>query len=189
MLNGKPVGLEDFKDETLKDLLSWMLNREPKDRPSATVALKHPFLMTDDEKFDLLCKVGNLQQIKTNDPHSVVFQQLNIESSDWKSKIDRDVYDYFRTDVVTGKTFTYYSSWTECLRLIRNINQHWNDRPRPKPQPEPFYKIGDHKAYILKKFPNLPARVHATVRSNEELKNNPDLKNLFNFGEKKPHQE
>ncbi|XP_046855518.1 serine/threonine-protein kinase/endoribonuclease IRE1-like [Xenia sp. Carnegie-2017] len=153
MLNGNPVGLDEIKDETLKDLLSWMLNRQPEDRPSATVALKHPFLMSDDEKFDLLCKVGNLQQIKTNDPLCSVVQQLNSESSDWKSKIDSDVYDYFRTDVVTGKIFTYDSSWTECLRLIRNINQHWNDRPRLKPQPEPFYKIGDHKAYILKNSP------------------------------------
>ncbi|XP_046855467.1 serine/threonine-protein kinase/endoribonuclease IRE1-like [Xenia sp. Carnegie-2017] len=188
MLNGKPVGLDQIEDATLKDLLSWMLNLKPEDRPSATVALKHPFLMSDDEKFDLLCKVGNIQQIKTNDPLCSVVQQLNSESSDWKSKIDSDVYDYFRTDVVTGKIFTYDSSWTECLRLIRNINQHWNDRPRPRPQLEPFYKIGDHKAYILKKFPNLPVRVHATVRSDEELKNSPDLKNLFNFGEKKSHQ-
>ncbi|XP_046855921.1 serine/threonine-protein kinase/endoribonuclease IRE2-like [Xenia sp. Carnegie-2017] len=53
MLNGNPVGLDEINDETLKDLLSWMLNREPEDRPSATVALKHPFLMSDDEKFDL----------------------------------------------------------------------------------------------------------------------------------------
>ncbi|XP_046856575.1 serine/threonine-protein kinase/endoribonuclease IRE1-like isoform X2 [Xenia sp. Carnegie-2017] len=188
MLKGNPVGLEEIEDETLKDLLSWMLNLKPENRPSATVALKHPFLMSDDEKFDLLCKVGNLQQIKTNDPLCSVVQQLNSESSDWKSKIDSDVYDYFRTDVVTGKIFTYDSSWTECLRLIRNINQHWNDRPRPKPQPEPFYKIGDHKAYILKKFPNLPIRVHASVRCNVEVKNNPDLKNFFNFSEKKPHQ-
>ncbi|XP_046856579.1 serine/threonine-protein kinase/endoribonuclease IRE1-like [Xenia sp. Carnegie-2017] len=187
MLNGLPVGLDEIKDETLKDLLLWMLNREPEDRPSANEALTHPFLMSDDEKFDLLCKVGNLQQIKTNVPLCSVVQQLNSESSDWKSKIDSDVYDYFRTDVVTGKIFTYDSSWTECLRLIRNINQHWNDRPRPKPQPEPFYKIGNHKAYILKKFPNLPVRVHAAVRSNEELKNNPDLKNLLNFSEKKLH--
>ncbi|XP_046862836.1 serine/threonine-protein kinase/endoribonuclease IRE1-like, partial [Xenia sp. Carnegie-2017] len=189
MLNGNLVGLDEIKDEALKDLLLWMLNREPEDRPSANEALTHPFLMSDEEKFDLLCKVGNLQQIKTNDPLCSVVQQLNSESSDWKSKIDSDVYDYFRTDVVTGNIFTYDSSWTECLRLIRNINQHWNDRPRPKPQPEPFYKIGNHKAYILKKFPNLPVRVHATVRSNEELKNNPELKNFFNFSERRPHQE
>ncbi|XP_046855943.1 uncharacterized protein LOC124449044 [Xenia sp. Carnegie-2017] len=169
MLNGNPVGLEEIKDETLKDLLSWMLNLKPKDRPSATEALKHPFLMSDDEKFDLLCKVGNLQQIKTNDPQSSVVQQLNSKSEHWKSKMDCDVYDY----LVNGRT--YKSSWTECLRLIRNIDQHWNDRPRPLPQPKPFYKIGDHRTYFLKTFPSLPVQVHAAVRSNEELRNKPEL--------------
>ncbi|XP_046855933.1 uncharacterized protein LOC124449034 [Xenia sp. Carnegie-2017] len=172
MLNGNPVGLEEIKDETLKDLLSWMLNLKPKDRPSATEALKHPFLMSDDEKFDLLCKVGNLQQIKTNDPQSSVVQQLNSKSEHWKSKMDCDVYDY----LVNGRT--YKSSWTECLRLIRNIDMHWNDRPRPLPQPEPFYKIGYHRAYFLKTFPSLPVRVHAAVRSNEELKDKPELIDL-----------
>ncbi|XP_046862863.1 serine/threonine-protein kinase/endoribonuclease IRE1-like [Xenia sp. Carnegie-2017] len=182
MLDGKPVGLEEIKDETLKDLLSWMLNREPKDRPSATVALKHPFLMSDDEKFDLLCKVGNLQQIKTNDPLCSVVQQLNSESSDWRSQMDSDVYDY----LVNKRT--YNSSWTDSLSLIRNIDQHWKDRPRPLPQPEPFYKIGDYRAYFLRTFPNLPVRVHAAVRSNEELKNEPELKNFFPFDECKLHQ-
>ncbi|XP_046856690.1 uncharacterized protein LOC124449821 [Xenia sp. Carnegie-2017] len=135
--------------------------------------------MSDDEKFDLLCKVGNLQQVKTNDPQSSIFQQLNIESSYWKSQMDSDVYKY----LVNGRK--YKSSWTECLRLIRNIGQHWNDRPRPLPQPEPYYKIGDYNAYFLKTFPSLPVRVHAAVRSNKELKNNPELKAIFPREEKK----
>ncbi|XP_046854835.1 uncharacterized protein LOC124447883 isoform X2 [Xenia sp. Carnegie-2017] len=185
MLKGNPVGLDVIEDETLKDLLSWMLKRQPEERPYSNEALKHPFLMSDDEKFEMLRKVGNLQQIKTNDPLCSVVQQLNSESSDWKSQMDWDVYDYFRTDVVTGKIFTYGSSWTECLRLIRNINQHWNDRPRPLPQPEPFYKIGDYRAYFLRTFPNLPVRVHAAVRSNEELKNKPELMAIFSKEEKK----
>ncbi|XP_046855869.1 serine/threonine-protein kinase/endoribonuclease IRE2-like [Xenia sp. Carnegie-2017] len=61
MLNGNPVGLKEIKDETLKDLLSWMLNLKPENRPSASEALKHPFLISDHEKFDLLCNVGNPQ--------------------------------------------------------------------------------------------------------------------------------
>ncbi|XP_046855457.1 serine/threonine-protein kinase/endoribonuclease IRE1-like [Xenia sp. Carnegie-2017] len=182
MLNGNPVGLEEIKDETLKDLLSWMLNREPEDRPSANVALNHPFLMSDDEKFDLLSKIGNLQQIKTNDPQCSVVQQLNSESSDWKSQMDCDVYDY----LVNGRR--YKSSWTECLRLIRNICQDWKKLTLQKPQQEPFYKIGDYRAYFLRTFPNLPVRVHAAVRSNEELKTEPELKNLFPFDESKLHQ-
>ncbi|XP_046862853.1 serine/threonine-protein kinase/endoribonuclease IRE1-like [Xenia sp. Carnegie-2017] len=188
MLKGDPVGLKEIKNETLKDFLSWMLNRQPEDRPSATEAFKHPFLMSDDEKFDLLWKVGNLQQIKTNDSKSLVVQHLNSETLDWRSQMDSDVYDYFRTNVRTGRIFRYGSSKTECLRLIRNTGEHWYDEQRPLPQPEPLYKIGDHKSYFLKTFPTLPVMVHAAVRSNEELKNNSELKNFFYFSEKKSHQ-
>ncbi|XP_046855703.1 serine/threonine-protein kinase/endoribonuclease IRE1-like [Xenia sp. Carnegie-2017] len=177
MLKGNPVGLDEIKDETLKDLLSWMLNLKPENRPSATVALKHPFLLSDGEKFDLLCKVGNLPQIKTNDPLCSVVQQLNSESSDWRSQMDSDVYDY----LVNKRT--YKSSWTECLRLIRNIDLHWKDLTKRKRKPEPFYKIGDYRAYFLRTFPNLPVRVHAAVRSNEEWKNDKGLEKFFNFTE------
>ena len=44
-----------------------MLKREPEDRPSANEALKHPYFLSDDQKLKMLCKVGNQQQIKTND--------------------------------------------------------------------------------------------------------------------------
>ncbi|XP_046856382.1 serine/threonine-protein kinase/endoribonuclease IRE1-like [Xenia sp. Carnegie-2017] len=169
MLNGNPVGLDEIKDKTLSDLLSWMLNLKPEDRPYSNEALKHPFLMSDNEKFEMLSKVGNLQQIKTNDPQSSVVQKLNSESVHWKSQMDCDVYDY----LVNGRP--YKSSWTECLRLIRNVHQHWKDRPRPLPQPESFYKIGDYRAYFLRTFPSLPVRVHAAVRSNEKLKNELEL--------------
>ncbi|XP_046857930.1 serine/threonine-protein kinase/endoribonuclease IRE1-like [Xenia sp. Carnegie-2017] len=188
MLNGNPVGLDEIENETLKDLLSWMLKLKPEDRPYSNEALKHPFLMSDDEKFEMLCEVGNLHQIKTNDLLSRVVQQLNSECVLWKSQINWDVYDYFRTYENNGKLYKvhYTSSWAECLRLIRNTRQHWNDRPLP--QPELFYKIGDYRAYFLRAIPNLPVGVHAAVRSNEELRNKPELKNFFNFNESELHQ-
>ncbi|XP_046862471.1 serine/threonine-protein kinase/endoribonuclease IRE1-like [Xenia sp. Carnegie-2017] len=176
MLNGKPVGLAEIKDATLKDLLSWMLKLQPEERPSANEALKHPFLLSDDEKFHFLCKVGDLLSIKRNDPQSSIVQQINIESSNWKSQIDNDVYEY----LVNGRK--YGSSWTECLKLIQNIGMHWNDRPRPLPQPEPYYKIGDYRAYFVKTFPTLPVWIHAAVRSNNELK---ELSELTIDGRKK----
>ncbi|XP_046855265.1 uncharacterized protein LOC124448295 isoform X2 [Xenia sp. Carnegie-2017] len=103
MLNGDPVSLKELSDESLKDLLSWMLNLQPEDRPSANMALKHPFLMSDDEKFDLLCIVGNELPTTTNDTQSSVAKQLDSENSEWKSKIDREVYDFLRTDEVRGE--------------------------------------------------------------------------------------
>ncbi|XP_046861791.1 uncharacterized protein LOC124455094 [Xenia sp. Carnegie-2017] len=164
MLNGKPVGLDEIKDETLKDLLSWMLKLQPEERPSAKEALKHPFLLSDDDIFHFLCKVGDLLSIRRNYPHSSLVQQINIESSNWKSQMDNDVYEY----LVNGRK--YGSSWTECLRLIQDIGQHRNDGPRPLPQPEPFYKIGDYRTYFVETFPSLPVRIHAALRSNNELK-------------------
>ena len=58
ILNGNPVGLKEIKDAELKDLLSWMLQVKPEDRPSVNEALKHPFLMSDGEKFEMLFKVA-----------------------------------------------------------------------------------------------------------------------------------
>ncbi|XP_046855261.1 uncharacterized protein LOC124448294 isoform X2 [Xenia sp. Carnegie-2017] len=181
MLIGNPVGLDEIKDETLKDLLSWMLNLKPEDRPSAREALKHPFLMSDDEKFDLLCKVGNQLPTTTNHTQSSVAKQLKSQTLNWKSKLGRDVYDFLRTDEVHGKMHKYRSSWTQCLRLIRNIGQHWNERSKQRPQPELFYKIGNHKKYILETFSNLPVRVHVAVRSNDELKNCPEIKKILRY--------
>ncbi|XP_046855937.1 uncharacterized protein LOC124449038 [Xenia sp. Carnegie-2017] len=145
-LNGKPVGLNDIKNEALKELLSWISNLRPLDGPYAKETMKQPFLMSNDEKFKMFCKV------------------------DWKSQMDSDIYDY----LVNEKVYSYKPSWTECLRLTRNIGQHWYDQPRPRRQPEPFYKIGDHKAYFLKTFHNLPVRVNAAVRSNDEIKTFPN---------------
>ncbi|XP_046844650.1 serine/threonine-protein kinase/endoribonuclease IRE2-like isoform X2 [Xenia sp. Carnegie-2017] len=51
LLNGNPVGLNEIKDASLKDLLSRMLQQKPEDRPSADEALKHPYLQSDNEKF------------------------------------------------------------------------------------------------------------------------------------------
>ncbi|XP_046843791.1 serine/threonine-protein kinase/endoribonuclease IRE1-like isoform X2 [Xenia sp. Carnegie-2017] len=180
ILKGNPVGLDEIEDATLKDLLSWMLQLKPEDRPSANKAMKHPFLMSDDEKFEMLCKVGNQRPIKINDVNSSVVQQLNSEPSDWKSRIHHDAYDYFCTDKVSGKIVKYGPSWTDCLRFIRNCCLHWYDKPRPTPQPEPLEKIGDPKDYFLETFPSLPVLVHAAVRSNNEWKNKPELKTFFN---------
>ena len=44
LLNGKPVGLDKLKNDPAKDLISWMLNHNPEDRPSAKEALKHPYI-------------------------------------------------------------------------------------------------------------------------------------------------
>ena len=176
LLDGNPVGLKGQKDRVFKDLLSWMLSHDSKDRPSAEQALKHPYLQPAKQKFEMLCKVGNQPEIKTKDIKSDVVRMLNSDPKDWRNQIAPDILNYLSTDCLSGRTFRYNSSWTDCLRLIRNIREHWHDRPRP--QLAAFYLVGDPQEYFLNLFPNLPVAVHKIVRSCD-WRERPDFKEYF----------
>ena len=178
LLHGKPVYLNKVKDPAAKDLISWMLSHNPEDRPLAGEAQKHPYLQPKKQQFKMLCEVGNQREVKTGDNSSDVVKELNSDPTDWKTLMTPDVLNYLCFDFQKGKMFRYGSSWTECLRLIRNVSQHWKDQTRPLPQPEAFYIVGDPKEYFLSIFPNLPVVVHRIVRSCN-WKERPDLKEYF----------
>jgi serine/threonine-protein kinase/endoribonuclease IRE1 len=176
LLDGNPVGLSTLKDLVLKDLLSWMLSHDPNERPSAQEALKHPYFQPAKKQFEMLCKVGNQPEIKTGNVKSDVVRKLNCNPKDWRSLASPDILKYLSTDSSKGKTFHYQPSWTDCLRLIRNVKEHWHDRPRPRP--EIFYLVGDPQEYFLDLLPNLPVQIHRIVRSCD-WKERPDLREYF----------
>ena len=179
ILDGKPVGLVKVKDPAAKDLISWMLSHDPKDRPSAEEALKHPYFQPAEQQFKMLSEMGNQHEIKTWRANSDVKTELNKLPNVWQYQMDPDVLQYLCTNVVTEDTYRYGSSWSELLRLIRNVDQHWHDRPRPLPQPrKEFYLVGDPQEYFLNLFPNLPVEVHKIVRSCD-WKERPKLKEYF----------
>ena len=184
LLDGNPVYLVKMEDPAAKDLISWMLKHDPEDRPTAREALKHPYLLSMKEQFELLCKMGNQAEIKKGDKSSDAVRKLNNDPTDWRTLMRPDVLNYLCTDFESGKSFRYGPSWTECLRLIRNVNQHWNDRPRPLPQPEAFYVVGDPQEYFLQIFPELPVVVHRIVRSCD-WKERPGLNDFFPVNVKK----
>ena len=162
LMDGNPIGLEMLKDPTLKDLLSWMLSHEPKNRPAAPQALKHPYLQSKENQFDMLCEVGNQPEIKKTDMSSDVVRQLNNDSANWKTALPDSVLMYLCTNRSSGRLITYRHEWTECLRLMRNVKQHWNDRPIDR---EVLSEVGEPKDYFITHFPDLPVRVHQIVRS------------------------
>ena len=162
LIDCNTVGLDRLKDSAAKDLISWMLNHDPKDRPSAEEALKHPYLQTTKQRFEMLCKVGNQPEVKAGDNNSSVVQQLNNDLIGWRTKIRPDVLKYLSTDLLTGKLFNYGSSWTECFRFIQNVNEHWYN-----PQPGAFNLLDDPQVYFLTLFSSLPVIVHRAVRSSD----------------------
>jgi serine/threonine protein kinase len=176
LLRGKAVFLDKLEDPAAKDLISWMLSYLPKDRPSTEEALKHPYLQSQKQQFEMLCKLGNQPEIKTGDVKSDIVRKLNSDPKDWRFLMNANVLQYLSTDSLKGKTFRYKRSWTDCLRLIRNVKEYWQDRPRPRP--EVFYLVGDPQEYFLNLFPNLPVVVHRIVRSCD-WKERPDLEQYF----------
>ena len=72
LLDGNPVYLDKVKDPAAKDLISWMLKHDPKDRPTAEEALRHPYLQPLKQQFELLCSMGNQREIRIGDNISSV---------------------------------------------------------------------------------------------------------------------
>ncbi|XP_046843795.1 serine/threonine-protein kinase/endoribonuclease IRE1-like [Xenia sp. Carnegie-2017] len=178
LLNGNPVGLKKIDDAQLKDLLSWMLQHEPKLRRSANEALRHPYLRSNEESFDMLCDVGNQPEIKQPKcQNSDVRKQLNRRTK-WMKRIHDEVLKDLKTFEVNNKnrTVTYKSSWASCLRFIRNVDQHWHDKPRLRLSP--FIKEDNYKEYFIQRFPELPLVVHKIIRSTD-WKTRPKLQKHF----------
>ena len=178
LIDGQPVYLNKLIYPTARDLISWMLSQDPKQRPSAVQALKHPYLQPAEQQFRMLGEVGNQREVKSDDKNSNVVRELNSRNpTDWRTRMSTNALKYLSTNPLTGKIFKYDSSWAQCLRLIRNVSQHWYDL-RPLPQPMAYYLVGDPQVYFLTLFPTLPTDVHRIVRSSD-WKERPDLKKYF----------
>jgi serine/threonine protein kinase len=166
ILNGNPVGLKVINDPVLEDLLAWMLSHNPEERPSAKEALKHPYLQNTDEQFELLCTLGNQSKIKDGDSACDIVRKINSATTigKWKASIVPDVFDYLCLDPKKRTPNTYGEQLTDCLRFIRNANQHWND---PKPVPRPKLIECKPQDFFLGIYPSLPMVVHKILRSSD----------------------
>ena len=177
LLEGKPVNLGNLDDPVAKDLIGWMLQHDPKNRPRVHHCLQHPYLLTRDEQFNLVTRVGNEREIKTNDITSVVVKELNADpllpKPSWKPKIDPEVLRYASSH---RRHRPYSDSMADLLRFIRNTAEHWHDKTPPSIVEA---KVGKPKEYFLKLFPTLPVVVHKIIRNESDWNQREQLKEFF----------
>ncbi|NXL92740.1 RN5A ribonuclease, partial [Alectura lathami] len=116
---------------------------------------KHPYFWSKQKKFDILKHVWN----KIKDPPSRrVFGTLNAETYVpylcWTEQVDQKILRIMEESSY-GK-FKYTNKITDLLRLIRNLDEHPDER---------ITKItGDYAEYFLKLFPALTIYVYNRLR-------------------------
>ena len=159
--------LSHLTDPVPKDLIEWMLQHDPKKRPTVKQCLKHPYILSDDDKFELLTAVGNEKEIKsrnTENSNSEVVRNLNQEASltnpPWSEKIDEELYNH-----LDHPANIYRNNVVDLLHFIRNANEHWvwGDGESE----ERFGRFDTARVYFLNKFPTLPMIVHKIVRDSD----------------------
>ena len=174
LLDGNSVGLNSLKDPVAKELISWMLEHQPEDRPYAHEALQHPYLLPPDKQFELLKCVGNEKDIKDTKTSCDVAKKINADpllpKSSRISCIDTNVFQH-----VCG-SHPYPNQWTQCLRFIRNTSIHWNDDVKPAAVQN---VVGEPQDYFLKLFPILPVVVHRIIRNDRDWKGKETLNKFF----------
>ncbi|XP_042575588.1 sensor for unfolded proteins in the ER ire1-like isoform X2 [Cyprinus carpio] len=71
--------LEDIKDIAAKDLIEWMINKEPDKRPTIDRVLNHPYFWDDKRKEEALRKVGDRPEVQC-------YTDISKVSKNWKAE-------------------------------------------------------------------------------------------------------
>ena len=165
--------LSDDSDSCARDLITWMLQHDPAERPDVHQCLKHPYLRTAEENFNLVVSVGNEKEIKTRDATSIVVQELNKLPVfiNWISMVEACVMNY-----MTAHRCRYTNDVADLLRFIRNMTVHWHDKTPPANVQS---TVDTPQKYFEKQFPTLPVELHRIIRQNSDWASRENLIEYF----------
>ncbi|NWR09924.1 RN5A ribonuclease, partial [Paradoxornis webbianus] len=118
---------------------------------------KHPYFWSNQSRFSFLKTIWNT--IKDYPNRKSVFQDPNVTFPypQWTKMIDKDVLHVMENPRI-GKPFKYRNDVADLLRLMRNMDEHKDERISNK--------IGDYAEYFLKAFPKLTIYVYNSLRQN-----------------------
>ncbi|NXI32116.1 RN5A ribonuclease, partial [Sterrhoptilus dennistouni] len=120
---------------------------------------KHPYFWSNQSRFSFLKTIWNT--IKDYPNRKSVFQDHVTKKTfpypQWTKMIDKDVL-HIMENPRNAKPFKYRNDVTDLLRLMRNMDEHKDERISNK--------IGDYAEYFLKVFPKLTIYVYDSLRQN-----------------------
>ncbi|XP_027894400.1 serine/threonine-protein kinase/endoribonuclease IRE1 isoform X2 [Xiphophorus couchianus] len=118
--------LDDVQDVVAKDLIEWMINKEPTDRPRVEQCLSHSFFWPYVKKVEYLKKVGNREDVaKYQNADQELIDSLEKYAthgafSQWKKKFPQEL-----VQKMDGKKKPYPDTILGLLRFIRNMLEHY----------------------------------------------------------------
>ncbi|XP_067257448.1 probable serine/threonine-protein kinase irlE isoform X2 [Chanodichthys erythropterus] len=127
ILQGKYL-LEHLDDDVAKDLVEWMINEDPNNRPTVEQTLAHPFFWTDERRLEYLKKMGNQKEAEScRDVDEELLRAIEKYTegksfSEWKTKLPSDL-----VQKLDGKKKGYPENTLGLLRFIRNLHEHYPD--------------------------------------------------------------
>lgn len=154
------LGNESF---LAKDLISKMLNLDPKARPDANFVVKHPYFWSSEKKLSFLIDASDRFEMEKRQPFSELLQflekdVLKIIGRNWMKKINKHIVES------SGKFRKYDGSkLLDLLRILRNKKNHYQNLPYHVQEilgPPPDLYL----SYFMTRFPYLLLHCYYIVK-------------------------
>ncbi|KAJ4948724.1 hypothetical protein JOQ06_020249 [Pogonophryne albipinna] len=118
--------LEHVQDVLAKDLIEWMIDAEPKNRPKVEECLRHPFFWTPDRRIEYLRKMGNRKEAENcRNADQELISLLEKCAGDGSFKQWKDKFPPELLQKMDGKKKCYPENTLGLLRCIRNLQEHY----------------------------------------------------------------
>ncbi|CAL8366237.1 unnamed protein product [Boreogadus saida] len=117
--------LEHVQDSITEDLVKWMINKNPKERPTVQQCLAHPFFWSTSSKIEYLKSIGNEEEVRNyRATDKRLLDELDRDVGeaswkDWKHKFPPEL-----VQKMDGKG-KYSENTSGLLRFIRNLLEHY----------------------------------------------------------------
>ncbi|XP_038851917.1 sensor for unfolded proteins in the ER ire1-like [Salvelinus namaycush] len=163
ILDGQ-YNLDHVADEVAKDLIEWMINEDPKKRPTVEETLDHPYFWDEERRVEYLRRIGNEKEVgKYSDADPKLLEALKQSAMErtfcqWKSKLPSDL-----IKKMDGRK-PYPENMLGLLRFIRNLHEH--------------YAEDLESVDLMKMFPDLFGCVYVLAKE-RGWNSRPGLKNMF----------